>query len=99
MACGCVFVGTDSGGCRDYAINGETAILSPPRDREALYKNLCRVIEDSDLRQRLQRNGTAYIQQFTWEKSGSLLEQYLFDVIGDGRKGLSGQQQETNVLN
>jgi glycosyltransferase involved in cell wall biosynthesis len=85
MACGCAFVGTDIGGFRDYAIDGETALLSPPKDREALYRNLCRVIEDAGLLRRLQRNGTANIRQFTWERSGALLEQYLYDVIGDDR--------------
>jgi L-malate glycosyltransferase len=95
MACGCVFVGTDSGGVRDFAIDGETALLSPPKDREALYRNLCRVIEDGELLRRLQRNGTANIRQFTWEKSGGLLEQYLCDVIGNDRNDFSGQRVET----
>jgi len=81
MACGCAFVGTDSGGLRDYAINGRTALLSSPGDRDAMYENLCRVIEDPDLRSRLQKAGTESIRQFTWEKSGALMEKYLQEVV------------------
>ncbi len=84
MACGCAFVGTDSGGLRDYAINGRTALLSPPGDRKAIFENLCRVIEDPELRNRLQKAGTEYIRQFTWEKSGALLETYLHEVVDRG---------------
>ena len=81
MACGCAFVGTDIAGFREYAINGRTALLSPPGNRDAMFENLCRVIEDPELRSRLQRAGTEYIQQYTWEKSGALLEQYLREVV------------------
>lgn len=81
MACGCAFVGTDSGGLRDYAINGRTALLSSPGDRDAMFENLCRVIENPELLSRLQKAGTEFIRQFTWEKSGALLEGYLSEVV------------------
>ena len=77
MACGCAFVGTDIGGFRDYAIDGQTALLSPPRDPHALFQNLCRVVEDSDLRHTLQHQGQEFIQQFTWDRSGMALERAL----------------------
>jgi len=81
MACGCVFVGTDIGGFRDYAINGRTALLSSPGDRNAMFENLCRVLEDPELLGRLQKAGTEYIRQFTWEESGARLERYLNEVV------------------
>ena len=81
MACGCAFVGTDIGGFREYAIDGRTALLSAAGNRDALFANLCRVIENFELRSRLQKTGTEYIQQFTWEKSGALLEKYLNEVL------------------
>jgi glycosyltransferase involved in cell wall biosynthesis len=81
MACGCTFVGTDIGGFREFAINGRTALLSSPRDRDAMFENVCRLIENPGLHSRLQKTGTEYIRQLTWEKSGALLEQYLYDVV------------------
>jgi glycosyltransferase involved in cell wall biosynthesis len=77
MACGCAFVGTDSGGCRDYAINEETALLSAPKDPSALYRNLVRLIEDPQLLRRIQQRGTEYIRSFTWERSGRAMEEWL----------------------
>lgn len=82
MACGCAFVGTDIGGFREYAINGLTALLSAPGDRDAMFKNVCRVIENSNLLNRLQTTGTEHIRQFTWEKSGAKLEAYVHEVLG-----------------
>jgi len=82
MACGCAFVGTDSGGVRDYAIDGETALLSPPGDRQQLLQNLVTLTKDTARRLRIQENGTKYISQFTWEKAGTALESYLLEVIG-----------------
>ena len=32
LACGTPLVTTDNGGCREYAIDGETALVVPPRD-------------------------------------------------------------------
>jgi glycosyltransferase involved in cell wall biosynthesis len=79
MACGCAFVGTDSGGCRDFATHEVTALLCPPGDRESLLHNLIRVTDDSALRQSMQQRGTEHIQQFTWQRAGSALEAYLLE--------------------
>ncbi|MCE5359405.1 MAG: glycosyltransferase family 4 protein [Acidithiobacillus sp.] len=81
MACGCAFVGTDIGGCRDYAIHQETALLSPPKDPAALYRNLVRVAEDDKLRHWLQIRRNARIQRFTWERSGRALLEWLGEHI------------------
>ena len=77
MACGCTFVGTDIGGFRDYSADGDTALLSPPGDRDALLQNLVRITEDAELRVRIQRRGTENIQQFTWAAAGRAMEEYL----------------------
>jgi glycosyltransferase involved in cell wall biosynthesis len=76
MACGCAFVGTDIGGFREYATDGDTALLSPPGDRDGMLRNLIRITEDPTLLKRVQRRGTEHIQQFTWERAGSAMEAY-----------------------
>lgn len=81
MACGCAFVGTDIGGFRDYATNGETALLSPAGNRDALLQNLCAIASDLRLLRGIQRRGTSNIQQFTWENSGAALERYLEEAV------------------
>lgn len=77
MACGCAFVGTDIGGFREYATDGETALLSPAGDPDALFRNLCRMADDSALRRRIQAAGTANIRAFTWERASRALEAVL----------------------
>jgi glycosyltransferase involved in cell wall biosynthesis len=79
MACGCVFVGSDSGGVRDFATHDDTALLSSPRDRETMLRNLIAVTEDRGLWLRLQKRGTESIQQFTWERAAAALEQYFLE--------------------
>jgi len=69
MACGAALVTTDTGGSRDYAINEETALVSPARDPEALAKNLNRVLIDSLLRLKLAEKGSQKIRQFSWDSN------------------------------
>lgn len=76
MACGCAFVGTDIGGFRDYATDGDTALLSPPGDREGLLRNLIAITRDDALRGRIQRRGTENIRRFTWQAAGDAMEAY-----------------------
>jgi len=77
MACGCAFVGTDIGGFRDYATNEETALLSPPGDVQAQFKNLCRLVDEPALLRRIQDAGTLNIQKFTRERATLAMEEYL----------------------
>lgn len=77
MACGCALVSTDNGGVLDYAEHEKTALLSPPKNPEALAKNLLRVLEDDNLRIQLARAGHERIKEFTWDRSTDLLEQFL----------------------
>ena len=79
MACGCALSLTDSGGVRDFAENEVTALLSPPKDPEALAENILRLLEDDELRISLAKTGHERIQEFTWERSTNLLEQLMMD--------------------
>ena len=82
MACGCAVAATDSGGIREYAEEGETALLSPPGDPEKLAGNLMRLLEDDHLRMRLAQAGHERIMDFTWQRSADLLERFLSEAVG-----------------
>ncbi len=69
MACGSALVTTDTGGGRDYAVHGETALVSPPKDPGALAANLARLLEDESLLQELADNGRKKIETFDWERN------------------------------
>ncbi|PSR27538.1 MAG: glycosyl transferase family 1 [Sulfobacillus thermosulfidooxidans] len=81
MASGCVFVGTDSRGNRDYAIPNVNALLVEPGHIEELFAQISRVIEHEDLRDRLQHEGFNTLQTFTWEDSTNMLEQYFLRYV------------------
>ena len=69
MACRSALVTTDTGGSRDYAFDKETALVSPPRDVDALADNLTAVIDDKQLMMRLSENGEKKISEFDWQEN------------------------------
>ncbi|MBL7817957.1 MAG: glycosyltransferase [Saprospiraceae bacterium] len=54
-------VSTKVGGISDIAKEGETALLSDINDEEAFFKNLLRLVEDANLRQKLGENGSEFV--------------------------------------
>jgi glycosyltransferase involved in cell wall biosynthesis len=75
--CGAALCVTDIGGHREFARHEETALLSPPGDSPALAANIVRLIQHSDLRLRLAKSAHEYVQQFTWAKAVTRLEEIL----------------------
>jgi glycosyltransferase involved in cell wall biosynthesis len=83
MACGAALVTFDNGGCRDYALHGETALVAPRRDVAALAGALERMVTDGALRERLARQGRAFVtSRFDWDRATETLEGIL--RAGDG---------------
>ena len=77
MACRCSLVTTDTGGCLEYAIDGQTALVSPPRDINALSQNLIRLLDDDVLLKALSENGYRKAHEFNWKENCDRLV-YLF---------------------
>ena len=69
MACKSALVTTDTGGCRDYAIDGETALVSPAQDVGGLTTNLIRLLDDESLLKLISKNGHQKISEFTWQRN------------------------------
>jgi glycosyltransferase involved in cell wall biosynthesis len=70
MACGVALVTYDNGGCRDYARDGETALVAPRRDAAALTAALARLATDPALRARIGAAGMAHVTTaFVWDRS------------------------------
>jgi glycosyltransferase involved in cell wall biosynthesis len=78
MACGAALCTYDNGGCRDYAIDGETAVVAARRDVEALADGVERLVDDRALRERIARAGQSLVTtRFDWEQATSRLEAVL----------------------
>ncbi len=77
LMCGGALAVTRGGADEAFAIDGETALVSPIKDPAALAANIVRLARNDELRVRLARQGHALIQQFTWQRSGEALEALL----------------------
>jgi glycosyltransferase involved in cell wall biosynthesis len=78
MACGAALCTYDNGGCRDYAVDGQTALVAPRRDVGALARALTRLVEDQGLRECIARQGREFVStRFDWERATSRLEALL----------------------
>jgi glycosyltransferase involved in cell wall biosynthesis len=76
MACGAALVTYDNGGCRDYAREGETALVARRRDVADLADRLATLVRDPALRRRLASAGQELVTTaFDWERAVTRLEQ------------------------
>lgn len=69
MLCGCAVVAADNGGHREFAVHGETAMISEPGDATKFAENIALLIADNDQRIRLAEEGKRYVQQYTWDRA------------------------------
>ena len=80
-SCGCALVATDNDGHREYIKHGDTGLLSPPQDPQALAANICALLADDDMRVRLARSANAFVKQYSWQRSTDLMEAFLFETV------------------
>jgi glycosyltransferase involved in cell wall biosynthesis len=78
MAAGRPVVATPVGGTPELVVDGETGLLVPPRDAQALAAALKRVLDDRELAQRLGEAGRRRVsERFTLARmTGRMLELY-----------------------
>ncbi|MBB5056556.1 glycosyltransferase involved in cell wall biosynthesis [Granulicella aggregans] len=81
LMCGGAIAVTRGGADEAFAIDNETALVSPIKDPAALAANIIRLVLDRELRLRLAKQGHELIQQFTWERSGIALEALMLDAV------------------
>lgn len=77
MMCGQAVACTDVDGFREMAVDGRNALLSPVGDADALANNICRLIEDDELRYRIAMTGMQDIKQFSQQTSCKKFAQVL----------------------
>ena len=76
MACGAALVTYDNGGCRDYARDGETALVARRRDVAGLADKLMRVATDEALRAKIARAGQEFVlTAFDWDRAVDRMEE------------------------
>jgi L-malate glycosyltransferase len=83
MACGCALVASDSGGSRDYAIDGDTALVCDPGDAPVMATHIESVLRDPELHAALAGRGIEFVRRFDWDDSAARLEQFLQAYASD----------------
>jgi glycosyltransferase involved in cell wall biosynthesis len=75
MACGAALVTYDNGGCRDYAHDGQTALVARRRDVGDLAAKLERLATDGALREKLAAAGREHVTAaFDWDRAVARME-------------------------
>jgi L-malate glycosyltransferase len=63
MACGKPIVATATGGIPEDVVDGQTGMLVPPRDHEAIASAIVKLLKDPAMRQRMGAAGLARVRQ------------------------------------
>lgn len=75
--CGAALAVTDNFGHREYARDGETALVGPPGDPAVLAANILRLLGDAGLRSELNTGLRETLATFSWSRSVEAMEQAL----------------------
>lgn len=81
--CGTPVIGGKGGGIPEAVLDGETGLLIPSRDREAMEKALWTLLEDEELRKKLGATGEKRAREyFTWDRSARETVEALRKALG-----------------
>lgn len=83
MACGIPVAMTDDGGSREYARDGENALIVEPGDEKGLSEAIHRLIDDVPLRLRLIENGMETAWRYDWDKVSAELIDLISERLAD----------------
>ncbi len=95
MACGCALVTTDNGGSEDYARDGDTALVTPTRDIEAMAGAIIRAATDDGLCQSIASKGRDVALSFDWDRSAAILEDILLQCSAQPSAFLAAGERVT----
>jgi glycosyltransferase involved in cell wall biosynthesis len=74
-------IGSKISGLSDAIKDGETGILVPPENVEALAEKMALLLGDSNLRIRLGKNGYVWARKFTLERVAGIQEDFYREVF------------------
>ena len=76
-ACGTPSVTSDSPGLRESVLDGETGLVVPHGDVDALARAIGRLVTDQALRRSLGRGARAYAESLSWDATSAAVERIL----------------------
>jgi D-inositol-3-phosphate glycosyltransferase len=85
MACGTPVVGTRVGGLQTLIEDGESGLLVPPGDDEALADAIAQVLTDHRLRTHLAHGARDRAEHYTWQSVGEKIDALYDTVLASSR--------------
>jgi glycosyltransferase involved in cell wall biosynthesis len=89
-ACGKPVVGCLECGAEDIVQSGENGILVPQNDPDRTAEALTRILGDSELSQRMGKEGLRRASQLSWERSADEMEALYQSILARSRKTDNG---------
>ncbi len=83
-ACGTPVVAADVQGLRDSVKDGETGLLYPHSDVDAMADTIVKLLKDKGLRTRLGKRSLAWSKEFTWDKAADKVEAKIGRILANG---------------
>ena len=81
-ACGISVIGTRTGGIQYVIKDGETGLLVPPKNPEALADAVIELLNDEDLAKKMGENGRRLVEKrYTWKRAAEMTEKVYKGVI------------------
>lgn len=83
-ACGTPVIASDSPGLREAVRHGESGLLVPHGDREALIAAMDRILADGELRGELRKGALRFAERFSWDRAADETLEILETAIAGG---------------
>ena len=80
MTCGAAVITTDTGGMRDFVVDGENALVINHHDKEDMKSKIENLINDRDLMNRIAHNGMVTASKFNWDNTIMQMEKYFREL-------------------
>lgn len=97
LACGVPVVSTRVGGVPFIVGDGQSALLVPPGDPDAMARAILRVLRDPSLAQRLREAGLAIADQYRWDRVAPLWGSVYRSAIADARAMPASRKAEPHA--
>lgn len=81
MFCGCALICTDIQGHKEYAFDGETALLVETKNPEQMAEKISSLIQNNEKRITIAKQGNSYVQRFKWDNANQAMDRVIQSLL------------------
>ena len=79
MACGCAIVAMANDGVKEYITHNQSGLLSPIGNVDSMIENIKYLLNNTDKRYNIAKNGNKKIKEYSWQRNTKQLEKILIN--------------------